>query len=295
MLVGRVLPVPCQPSGTPPVAGSRPSKPTLWITPSAAAASATVRPWTPTVSCVWEMGTTPARLVRPTVGLIPTTPLALAGQTTLPSVSVPNETAAKLAEAAAADPELEPHGLRLIPYGLCVWPPRPDQPLIDSNERKFAHSDRLVLPRMTAPPARRFAATVESRNAGVPTKANDPALVCILSAVSILSLSSTGMPCKGPSTTPFLRSASALRAIANASGLSSITALTPGPFWSNAMIRWMYSVVSCSEVRAPEAIAAWSCATVASLCCVGTLPLVPMLWANTGDTDRHARNNVRAK
>ena len=44
----------------------------------------------------------PARLVRPTVGLIPTTPLALAGQTMLPSVSVPNDTAAKFDETAAA-------------------------------------------------------------------------------------------------------------------------------------------------------------------------------------------------
>src|SRR5258708_12834938 len=115
MLVGRVLPVPCQPSGTPPVAGSRPSEPRLWITPSAAAASATVRPWTPTVSCVCEMGTTPARLVRPTVGLIPTTPLALAGQTTLPSVSVPSDTAPKLAQTPPPAPPLDPQGSRCIP------------------------------------------------------------------------------------------------------------------------------------------------------------------------------------
>src|SRR5437870_11608449 len=33
---------------------------------------------------------------------------------------------------------------------------------MNSNERKLAHSDRLVLPRITAPPARSFAATVES-------------------------------------------------------------------------------------------------------------------------------------
>src|SRR5260221_6207450 len=173
MLCGRDLPVPCQPSGTPPVAESRPSEFRLWITPSAAAASATVRPCTPTVSCVCEIGTTPARLVSPTVGLIPTTPLALAGQTTLPSVSVPRETAAKFADAAAPEPELDPHGLRSMPYGLCVCPPRPDHPLIDSNERKFAHSERLVFPRMTAPPARRLAATVESRTAGCPASAND--------------------------------------------------------------------------------------------------------------------------
>src|SRR5215469_5772112 len=174
-MLGRVRPVPCHPSGTPPVAGSRPSKVRLWATLSAAAASATVRACGPTVSCVCEMGTTPARLVSPTVGLSATTPLAFPGQTMLPSVSLPNDTAAKFADAAAPEPELEPQGLRSMPYGLCVWPPRPDQPLIDSNERKFAHSDRFVLPRITAPPARSLAATVESRTAGVPTRANDPA------------------------------------------------------------------------------------------------------------------------
>src|SRR5919108_6484779 len=115
---GRFLPVPCQPSGTPLVAESRPSEVRLWITPSAAAASATVRPCGPTVSCVCEIGTTPARLVRPTVGLMPTTPLAFEGQTMLPSVSVPSETAAKLAETHAPDPELDPHGLRSSAYGL---------------------------------------------------------------------------------------------------------------------------------------------------------------------------------
>src|SRR5260370_32252705 len=171
MFVGRVLPVPCQPSGTPPVAGSCRSKLRLWMALSGAAASATVLPWGPTVSWVCEMGTTPARLVSPTVGLMAATPLALPGQTMLPSVSLPKDTAAKFAEAAAPEPELEPQGLRSMPYGLCVCPPRPDQPLIDSNERKFAHSERLVLPKITAPPARRFAATVWSLNAGRPTGA----------------------------------------------------------------------------------------------------------------------------
>ena len=60
------------------------------------------------------MGTTPARLTSPTVGLMPTTPLAFAGHTMLPSVSVPMETAVKFAEAAAPEPELEPQGLRSV-------------------------------------------------------------------------------------------------------------------------------------------------------------------------------------
>src|SRR5438552_6946853 len=113
MFVGRDRPR--QPSGTPPVAGSRPSPVRLWMTPRTAAASATVRVCGPTVSWTCEIGTTPARLVRPTVGLMATTPLALPGQTILPSVSVPNETAAKFDEAAAAEPELEPQGLRSSP------------------------------------------------------------------------------------------------------------------------------------------------------------------------------------
>jgi hypothetical protein len=58
------------------------------------------------------MGTTPARLTTPIVGLSPTTPLTLPGHTMLPSVSLPNEIAAKFADAAAPDPELDPHALR---------------------------------------------------------------------------------------------------------------------------------------------------------------------------------------
>src|SRR5712671_3217269 len=129
MLVGRDLPR--HPSGTPPVAGSRPSKVRLWITPRVTAASATVRACGPIVSWTCEMGTAPPRLVSPTVGLRPITPFTFPGHTMLPSVSDPRETAAKLAEAAAPDPELEPQALRSSEYGLCVRPPRPDQPLVE--------------------------------------------------------------------------------------------------------------------------------------------------------------------
>src|SRR5215831_18689583 len=97
------------------------------------------------------MGTTPARLVKPTVGLIPTTAQWLAGQTMEPSVSVARAAAAKLAEVAAPDPELEPQGLRSRMYGLPHWPPRALQPLEECVERKFAHSLRFALPSSTAP------------------------------------------------------------------------------------------------------------------------------------------------
>src|SRR3954447_26247228 len=115
MLAGRVLPVPSQPSGTRAVAGSRPSDLRLCTTLSAAAASATVRACGPIVSWVCEIGTTPARLTSPTVGLMATTPFAFPGHTMLPSVSVPIDAAAKFAEAAAPEPALDPHGLRSRP------------------------------------------------------------------------------------------------------------------------------------------------------------------------------------
>src|SRR5918999_3238490 len=99
----------------------------------------------------------PARLTIPSVGLIPTKEFAFEGQTTDPSVSVPTPTAARFAAMAAPVPELEPHGLRSSTYGFFVWPPRPLQPDVDRVERKFAHSLRLALPRITAPAARKRA------------------------------------------------------------------------------------------------------------------------------------------
>ena len=73
---------------------------------------------------------------------------------------------------------------------------------IECVDRKFAHSLRLVLPMITAPAARSRSATHESRAAMLSLSASEPAVVCILSAVSMLSLISTGMPCSGPRSLP---------------------------------------------------------------------------------------------
>src|SRR3954469_22030996 len=96
----------------------------------------------------------PERPMRPTVGLMPTSPAAADGDVTEPSVSVPIATAQQLDAAADPDPELEPDGVRSSAYGLRVCPPRPLQPLVEWVERKFAHSLRFVLPSITAPAAR---------------------------------------------------------------------------------------------------------------------------------------------
>src|SRR5438445_698869 len=80
--------------------------------PSSRAASATVRAIGPAVSWLCAMGTMPARLTRPSVGLMPTIPFTDDGQTTDPSVSVPTATAQRFAATATPDPELDPHGFR---------------------------------------------------------------------------------------------------------------------------------------------------------------------------------------
>uniref|UniRef100_J3LVT1 Uncharacterized protein n=1 Tax=Oryza brachyantha TaxID=4533 RepID=J3LVT1_ORYBR len=148
------------------------------------------------VSCLGEMGMTPARLVSPTVGLIPTTEFFDAGQSIDPSVSVPSVTAAMFAAAASADPLLDPHGSVDSTYGLfIVWPPRALQPL--GVGRKADHSVGLALPRMPAPAARRRAPTPASRRATEPSSASDPAVVLSRSRVAMLSLSRTATPWSG--------------------------------------------------------------------------------------------------
>src|SRR5215813_755576 len=167
------------------------------------------------------MGTIPARLIEPNVGLIPTIPFADDGHTTEPSVSVPTATTHRFAEAAAPDPELEPHGLRSRAYGFFVRPPRPLQPLVEWFERMLAHSLRFVLPRINAPASRNFFATPESCVGLGPINAKDPAVVCMRSAVSMLSLISTGIPCIAPRAPFCLRSESSESAIEPASGFTS--------------------------------------------------------------------------
>ena len=73
----------------------------------------------PMVSCLGDTGMTPARLVRPTVGLIPTTELELEGHRIEPSVSVPSDTATKFAATDIAAPLLDPQGSADRIYGFC--------------------------------------------------------------------------------------------------------------------------------------------------------------------------------
>src|SRR4051794_41861575 len=91
--------------------------------PRRMAASATVRHNGPAVSWVCEMGMMPARLSRPTVGLMPTIPVVEAGHTNNPSVSVPTAPRPKLADTTPAESELEPQGFPASAKGDPDWPP----------------------------------------------------------------------------------------------------------------------------------------------------------------------------
>ncbi len=108
---------------------------------------------------------------------------------------------------------------------MLVWPPIPLQPLEDGADRKFAHSDRLALPMITAPAAR-SCLTMNASPGLLPASAHEPAVVGI-PVVSTLSLSSTGIPSSGRCE-PRLRALSAARASASAVGLTVITALSSG-------------------------------------------------------------------
>src|SRR6516225_4228525 len=90
------------------------------------------------------------RLIKPTVGFSPTTPFTAAGQVIDPLVSVPIAASTSPAATAAPLPDEEPHGLRSRAYGLRVWPPTALQPEMEAFDLMFAHSDRFVLPRITA-------------------------------------------------------------------------------------------------------------------------------------------------
>ncbi len=195
------------------------------------AASATLRVIGPAVSWLWLIGTTWVRLIKPTVGLNPTIPPTEAGQVIDPSVSVPIAAHASPAAIAAPLPDEEPHGERSSAWGFFVCPPTALHPLDDDDERMFAHSERLVLPRITAPALRSRATSGASRPVTLSFRARLPAVVANGPVISILSFTSRILPASGP---PTLRAAASSFA---ASGLIASTAFSIGPASSTCAIR----------------------------------------------------------
>ncbi|MOA01532.1 hypothetical protein D3C78_1209470 [compost metagenome] len=212
----------------------------------------------------------PLRLASPTVGFIPTRKCWLAGPIIEPAVSVPIAAADRSAATAAADPELDPLTKSLPgPYGFNTYPPLELYPAGIRLDIKFDHSVILALPRRTTPAARSFAAKNESSEAKDSANAIEPALVCIRSFVSILSLSRIGIPCRGPLLPVVFRSRSRFLAISSASGLISNTALIRGLY---LCMRSIYATTSASDVHSPADIA--FCIPTISTSCIHSCRLM---------------------
>src|SRR5271157_44016 len=123
---------------------SMPSRPA--ITWSSAAASLTLRVMGPIWSRLDAKATSPYRETLPYVGFNPTVPHRLAGCRMEPPVSVPRAATQRPAATAAAEPPLEPPGIRDRSHGFFVtWNEE------FSVDDPMANSSMLSLPRWMKP------------------------------------------------------------------------------------------------------------------------------------------------
>ncbi len=113
---------------------------------------------------LWESASwLPPRLIAPTVGLKPKQPQKLAGRTIEPNTCVPIPTLIAPTATAAAEPLLEPPGVRVRSHGLRV-------------PRGCIHANSVVtvLPTITAPASRSAATLAASRSLRKPANSGEP-------------------------------------------------------------------------------------------------------------------------
>src|SRR5262249_33665257 len=118
-------------------------------------------------------------------------PQSAAGWRMDPPVSEPSASGTIRAATAAADPPLDPPGVRSSAQGLCVGPNAEF-----SVEDPMANSSQLVLPTTTAPARSRRATAVASYGGTYDSRMRDDAVVAT-PRVQRLSLSATGTPASG--------------------------------------------------------------------------------------------------
>src|SRR6478735_10504622 len=174
-----------------------------------------------------------------------------------PITCVPSAALTRPAATAAAEPLLEPPGVRARSQGLRV-----PQGLVAAN------SVVTVFPRITAPASCNAATAAASRSERQPSNKGEP--ICVaMSAVSIMSLTPIGMPSIADSGLPFSQRAVDVSAAARASSIL---------IWTNAPI-FGSQVASASRQRSryargvssPEA----NCAVAARnglVCGTGAVP-----------------------
>ena len=163
------------------------------MTSSMRAASSTVRVMGPISSCVGLNGMMPSRLISRCVGRTPTKSVLRPATESTARCRCRSRIPAKLAAIAAPVPPLEPPGVRDRSYGFSVCPPS-ELTVVPVS----ASSVRFVLPMIIGagglqPPHDERVIGGESTLSSV----TDPPVVG-RSAVSKLSLSTSGTHCRGP-------------------------------------------------------------------------------------------------
>src|SRR5262245_42114492 len=127
-----------------------------------------------------------------------------------PPVSDPSATTAAPDATAAAEPPLEPPGVRSVAHGFLTGPYAEF-----SLEDPIANSSQFVLPTITAPAASRRRTTVASYGGTNESRIRDDAVVR-MPRTQRLSLSATGTPASGPRAAPLSRARSTSAARASA-------------------------------------------------------------------------------
>src|SRR6476659_9801514 len=108
-----------------------------------------------------------------------------------PPVSEPSASGVNCAATAAADPPLDPPGMRSVAHGFLVGPNAEF-----SVDEPIANSSQLVLPTTTAPAACRRSITVASYGGTKVSRMREDAVVQT-PRVQMLSLTAMGTPASG--------------------------------------------------------------------------------------------------
>ena len=156
------------------------------------------------LSRLYPSGTQPYLGTRPNDTFSPVWPLAAAGPRTEPPVSVPSPPSTIPAATAMPVPALEPDAECSRFHGfLGIGNP------LSGSGAPHAYSLVTVLPMMTAPAARKRSTTGASQWA--PHARSRMWLLAVVGAsrVAMMSLTPSGMPCRGPLSSPRSKSASA--------------------------------------------------------------------------------------
>src|SRR5213596_3183860 len=126
-------------------------------------------------------------------------PQSAAGWRIEPPVSEPSASGTSRAATTAADPPLDPPGVRSAAHGLRTGPYAEF-----SFDEPMANSSQFVLPTMTAPAASRRWMTVASYGGMYWSRIFDDAVVRSPRTLR-LSFTATGTPASGPSVSPAAR------------------------------------------------------------------------------------------